>query len=57
MLADLESLDPGVRWHGSARTVVYTLFAKSGFPAGLEAEAEYRDDVHLYAVEDVLDLF
>lgn len=57
VLGALEALEPSVRWRGTNRSVVYALFARSGFTAGLEDEAAGRADLHLFDVGDVLDLF
>lgn len=57
LLADLESLEPAVRWHGTDRSVVYALFAKAGFSQDLRTAAEDRDDLSLFTVPEVLDLY
>jgi len=57
ILADLEELEEEVRWHGTDRTVVYTLFAREGFTESLKADASDRDDLHLFTPADVLKLF
>lgn len=57
LLADLEALEPEVRWRGPDRSVVYAVFAKSGFTTELRETAAERDDVHLLDVEDVVGLF
>lgn len=55
VLADLEALEPEVRWHGTDRSVAYALFAKRGFTRGVRDAVDDRDDVYLYTVEDVLE--
>jgi len=57
LLRQLEALEEKVRWHGADRSVVYALFAKSGFDGRLQSTAAERDDVRLFTVNDVLDLF
>lgn len=57
LLADLESVEPEVRWRGADRSVVYALFSKSGFSDELTAKARERTDVHLFTVDDVLAQF
>lgn len=57
LLADLEAVEPDVRWHGTDRSVVYALFSKAGFSAALLDAAAGQDDVSLYTVDDVLELF
>lgn len=56
VLADLESIEPEVRWRGTDRSVVYAVFAKSGFTDALSETATRRDDVHVFDVEDVVAL-
>lgn len=56
LLADLENVEPEVRWRGSDRSVVYALFAKAGFTMALGESVGDRDDVYLYTVEDVVGL-
>lgn len=57
VLADLESIEPAVRWRGADRSVVYAVFAKSGFTDTLAKTAERRGDVHLFDVNDVVGLY
>ena len=57
LLRELETLEAEVRWHGADRSVVYALFAKSGFDERLQSITAERDDVRLFTVNDVLDLF
>lgn len=57
VLADLEAVAPEVRWQGSDRTVRYVLFSKSGFTDAIQETAARRDDVLLYCVPDVLNVF
>lgn len=57
LLDDLEALQSDVRWHGSDRTVVYALFAKTGFTRDLRTVASERADVHLFEARDVFSLF
>jgi uncharacterized protein len=57
LLADLESLESEVRWRGADRSVVYALFSKNGFTDELRTTADGRDDVHLFAPDDVLSGF
>lgn len=57
LLRQLETLEADVRWHGSNRSVAYTLFAKSGFDERLLSIAAERDDVILFTVDVVLKLF
>ena len=57
LLADLESLEPEVRWRGADRSVAYVLFAKSGFTTELRKSTRDRDDVSLFTVDDVLASF
>ena len=57
VLADLETLETEVRWRGTDRSVVYALFAKVGFTTALREDAARRDDVHLFTVGDVVELF
>lgn len=54
---DLETLEPEVRWRGTDRSVVYALFSKVGFTTALREDATRRDDIHLFTVDDVLELF
>lgn len=57
LLSDLEQLTPEVRWRGTDRTVRYALFAKNGFTPELNAIADERTDLHLFAPGDILALF
>ncbi len=55
-LADLEALEPEVRWHGDARSVVYGLFAREGFTESLRDTADTRDDLVLCTPDDVVSI-
>jgi len=57
LLADLEAIEPDVRWHGSERSVVYALFSRAGFTGDLQETAAERDDVFLFTVQDLMTLF
>jgi hypothetical protein len=57
LLADLEAIEPDVRWHGSDRSVVYALFSRSGFTPDLQEATAERDDVHLFTAADLMALF
>ncbi|WP_227134614.1 ATP-binding protein [Halorubellus salinus] len=57
LLTDLEALESEVRWQGSDRSVVYALFAKTGFTETLQEIAGDRDDLLLFTPTDLLDLF
>jgi hypothetical protein len=57
LLSELERVEPEVRWRGSDRSVSYALFAKRGFSDKLRALAAERDDLSLWTVDDVVNLF
>jgi AAA+ ATPase superfamily predicted ATPase len=57
LLSDLERLTPDVRWRGTDRTVRYALFSKNGFTPEIDAVADERTDLHLFAPSDILALF
>jgi AAA+ ATPase superfamily predicted ATPase len=57
LLSDLEALESEVRWHGTDRSVVYTLFAREGFTADVRDAAAEREELWLFTPTDVLDLF
>jgi AAA+ ATPase superfamily predicted ATPase len=57
VLSSLEALEPGVRWRGENRSVVYALFAKHGFDPDVEEAAAARDDLLLFTPSDLLDLW
>ena len=57
LLADLEALEPAVRWRGSDRTVAYALFSRAGFTDTLSDLADERDDVSLYTPRDLDEAF
>jgi len=57
LLADLEEVEPDGRWHGTERSVVYALFSRSGFTGDLQEASAERDDVHLFTVQDLMELF
>lgn len=56
LLADLEDVEPEVRWRGADRSVVYALFSKAGFTTEFAESVRDRDDVYLYTVEDAVGL-
>ena len=57
LLADLEALEPAVRWRGSDRRVVYALFSRAGFADELITLANERADVFLYTPQDLDEAF
>ena len=57
LLADLEALEPAVRWRGSDRTVVYALFSRAGFTDALSSLADERAEVSLYTPRDLDEAF
>ncbi|MFB6202108.1 MAG: ATP-binding protein [Halorhabdus sp.] len=57
LLSELEQVEPEVRWRGSDRSVSYALFAKRGFSDELRTLAAERDDLSLWTVDDVVNLF
>ena len=57
LLTELESTAGNVRWQGSDRTVEYALFAREGFNSELRQHAEDRDNLYLYDLAALNDLF
>jgi len=57
LLSEIETLTPEVRWRGTDRRVQYALFSKNGFTSELDAVADERSDLHLFAPADMLALF
>nr|WP_302082888.1 ATP-binding protein [Salinibaculum sp. KK48] len=57
LLSELERVEPEVRWRDSDRSVSYALFAKRGFSDELRTLAAERDDLSLWTVNDVVNLF
>jgi AAA+ ATPase superfamily predicted ATPase len=57
LLDGLEALEDEVRWHGNDRSVMYTLFARTGFTETVRDIAAEREDLLLFTPVDVLELF
>jgi hypothetical protein len=51
LLDDRKAVAPEVRWHGSARTVEYALFARSGFTETMRSLSDDRDDLQYTSAE------
>lgn len=56
LLFALEQLTPEVRWRGTDQTIQYALFAKNRLSPELDAIADARTDLHLFAPGDILAL-
>ncbi|MFB6209191.1 MAG: ATP-binding protein [Candidatus Nanohaloarchaea archaeon] len=57
MLTDLEEKSQKVRWHDQeSRNEEYALFSKNGFRDDLKREAEQREDLALYNLDEIFDV-